>query len=281
MLDARSNVVLEHRDKVHHDVAPLAGGGMVVPDKSIHFYRAADGLLRRPRPGSSPEGRSERRWSTWDARDRLAKLHPPSPLDRPGRWSKLLARSYDYYHLNTVESLPETALGRATARFRAGNLLLCLRNPALLLILDQDTEEMVWSWGPGELDGPHLPTLLDNGHLLVFDNGTDRDHSRVIELDPVTLDGDLGVPRRPTTVVPLQVAGVEPAAAQRRYPDLRERPRPRLRGHPRGRDGVGVLEPRVERGSPPRDLPLHAGRRGSGGVGDRDREKRRIDETWP
>ena len=47
---------------------------------------------------------------------------------------------------------------------------------------------MVWSWGPGELDGPHMPTLLDDGRLLVFDNGTDRDHSRIIELDPVSLE---------------------------------------------------------------------------------------------
>ncbi|HEX2463687.1 MAG TPA: arylsulfotransferase family protein [Thermoanaerobaculia bacterium] len=186
VLDAGSNVVLEHRGKVHHDIAPLADGGMVVPEKSIHLYRRRmvyfDGLA-----WLSPEGRTNHRWSTWDARDRLAKLHPPSPLDRPGRWSKLLARSYDYYHLNTVESLPATALGERDPRFRAGNLLLCLRNPGLLLILDRDTKQVVWSWGPGELDGPHMPTLLDDGRLLVFDNGTDRDHSRVIELDPVTL----------------------------------------------------------------------------------------------
>jgi outer membrane protein assembly factor BamB len=186
VLDARSNVVLEHRAKVHHDLAPVADGGMVVPEKGIHFYRRRmvyfDGLS-----WLSPAGETRRRWSTWDARDRLAKLHPPSPLDRPGRWSQLLARSYDYYHLNTVESLPATALGERDPRFRAGNLLLCLRNPGLLLILDRDTEEVVWSWGPGQLDGPHMPTLLDNGRILVFDNGTRRDYSRVLELDPVTL----------------------------------------------------------------------------------------------
>jgi hypothetical protein len=186
VLDRRSNVVLEHRAKVHHDVAPLANGELLVPDKSIHFYRRRmvyfDGLA-----WLSPDGEIERRWSTWEARDRLAALHPPSPLDRPGRWTKLLSRSYDYYHLNTVESLPATALGERDARFREGNLLLCMRNPALLLILDHDTEEVVWHWGPGVLDGPHMPTLLDDGHLLIFDNGTNRDHSRILELDPVSL----------------------------------------------------------------------------------------------
>ena len=48
-----------------------------------------------------------------------------------------------------------------------------MRHPGLLLILDRETLEVVWSFGPGVLDGPHMPTLLDNGRVLVYDNGTD------------------------------------------------------------------------------------------------------------
>jgi hypothetical protein len=187
VLDSRSKVLFEHRAKVHHDVAPLAGGALIVPGKTIRPYRWRmvyfDGLTWLDR-----DGETLRDWSSWRHLDSLRSLHPPSPLDENGVWWKLLSRSYDYYHLNTVESLPDTALGERDARFRAGNLLLCMRHPALLLVVDQDTGEPVWSWGPGELDGPHQPTLLDNGHLLVFDNGTRRDYSRVIELDPVTLE---------------------------------------------------------------------------------------------
>jgi len=187
ILDRRSNIVLEHRDKVHHDLAPLADGSIIVPDKSIHFYRSRmvyfDELA-----WLDPRGKVKRRWSSWDAHEELQKLHPPSPLDRSGELTQLMKRSYDYYHLNTVESLPATALGERDQRFRAGNLLLCMRNPGLLLILDRDTLDVVWSWGPGDLDGPHMPTLLANGHLLVYDNGTDRDHSRIVELDPTTLE---------------------------------------------------------------------------------------------
>jgi hypothetical protein len=187
VVDSDSNVLVEHRAKVHHDVAPLDDGALIVVDKEIHPYRWRmvyfDGLS-----WLGPDGETLRTWSTWRHLDKLRALHPPSPLDRSGDWWKLLSRSYDYYHLNTVESLPETALGERDPRFRPGNLLVCLRNPALLLVLDRDSGEPVWSWGPGELDGPHLPTLLDNGHLLIFDNGTHRSYSRVIELDPVTLE---------------------------------------------------------------------------------------------
>jgi hypothetical protein len=186
VLDADSNVVLEHRAKVHHDVAALPDGGLIVPDKTLRPYRFRmvyfDGLT-----WLGPSGETRRHWSTWHELDPLRQLHPPLPLERAGDWTQILKRSYDYYHLNTVESLPPTDLGTRDARFRAGNVLVCLRNPALLLVLDRDTLEVTWSWGPGVLDGPHQPTMLPNGHLLVFDNGTDRDYSRVIEVDPTTL----------------------------------------------------------------------------------------------
>lgn len=43
---------------------------------------------------------------------------------------------------------------------------------------------MRWSWGPGNLEGPHHPTFLENGNILIFDNGTRRQYSRLVELDP-------------------------------------------------------------------------------------------------
>ena len=31
-----------------------------------------------------------------------------------------------------------------------------------------------------------MPTMLDNGHILIYDNGSTREWSRIVELDPVT-----------------------------------------------------------------------------------------------
>ena len=94
--------------------------------------------------------------------------------------------SYDYYHLNTIEVLPKTALGMRDARFQQGNHLICLRNANLILILDKDTKKAVWHWGPRVLDWPHMPTLLENGNILVYDNGEHRSYSRIIELNPTS-----------------------------------------------------------------------------------------------
>lgn len=55
----------------------------------------------------------------------------------------------------------------------------------MILILDKDSKEVVWSWGPGVLDWPHAPTMLENGNMRVFDNGAHRGYPRVLEVEPV------------------------------------------------------------------------------------------------
>ena len=53
-------------------------------------------------------------------------------------------------------------------------------------VIDRQTGTIVWAWGPGVIDGQHIPHMLPNGHILLFDNGALRGHSRVLELDPLT-----------------------------------------------------------------------------------------------
>ena len=77
-------------------------------------------------------------------------------------------------------------LGERDDRFRAGNLLVCFRNVNLVAVLDRESLEVTWGWGPGELELPHMPTMLENGNLLIYDNGPFRGWSRVIELEPAS-----------------------------------------------------------------------------------------------
>ena len=86
----------------------------------------------------------------------------------------------DVYHPNTI-----SVLDRRLAIGQRGDLLLCLRELDLIVVLDPDREAVVWRWGRGRLDHPHHPSLLPNGHLLIFDNGSRRGWSRLVELDPV------------------------------------------------------------------------------------------------
>ncbi len=52
------------------------------------------------------------------------------------------------------------------------------------MVLDGKDHSVVWSWGPGTIELPHMPTMLANGNILVFDNGKRRGASRVLEIDP-------------------------------------------------------------------------------------------------
>ena len=113
------------------------------------------------------------------------------PAERLARMVELLAelrssspeyhQASDVLHPNTIE-----LLARDLPVAPAGSALLCVRELDLVAIVDLQAERLLWTWGPGVLERPHHPSLLDDGTLLVFDNGTTRGFSRVIQLDPAT-----------------------------------------------------------------------------------------------
>ncbi len=103
----------------------------------------------------------------------------PDPV-KPRRFND--AMEVDLIHGNSLEWLRKT--GSADALLAPGRVLVCFRNQDAVAIFDWARRRLVWAWGKGELSGPHDATLLDDGHILVFDNGLGRNWSRVVEVDP-------------------------------------------------------------------------------------------------
>ena len=93
--------------------------------------------------------------------------------------------AFDWAHNNTCQVIPENAAAARDERFRPGNIVFSYRSLDIIGVIDRSSGEIVWAWGPGDLDGQHKPHVLENGHILVYDNGTRRGWSRVIELDPL------------------------------------------------------------------------------------------------
>ncbi len=184
----------------HHDIEVLPDGSMLLLVRDFHKYRgrnvAFDSILR-----ITPENKVISRWSTFENFEELQKLHKPSILDTEEKIKKTTIDKYrkymqkvfkrkkvtflDYYHANTIESLPDTPLGRKDSRFRKGNWLISLRNVDMIAIIDSESGKIVWSWGPGEISVQHNPSMLENGNILIFDNQGNSGYSRVIEIDPV------------------------------------------------------------------------------------------------
>jgi hypothetical protein len=199
------------RIRAHHDVAVRDDGSMVsltweerlvvlggeeipVLDDRISFF-AAEGeevehlsmfdLIADRIPKNrvravlrwAKEREVARQWVERGGRDLVAsgEVPPREALCPPGTLS-------DLFHLNSVEILPRDVPGFG----RRGHLLVSVRELDLVVVIDPEEPRVVWSWGPGQLQRQHHPTLLDNDHILIFDNGPRRKASRVVEVDPAS-----------------------------------------------------------------------------------------------
>jgi len=95
-------------------------------------------------------------------------------------------REFDMLHCNSIEWMKRPELAEKDPIYSLGNILFASRNQDIVGIVDWDEKRLVWHWGRGEILGPHDATVLDNGNILIFDNGLGRGWSRSIELNPLT-----------------------------------------------------------------------------------------------
>ena len=98
-------------------------------------------------------------------------------------FSRKATTDLDILHTNSIEIMDRDIEGFC----KKGDWLVSIHKLDFVGILDPDKEKFVWGWGSGEISGQHHPTLLDNGNVLIFDNGHEhRDFSRIVELNPLT-----------------------------------------------------------------------------------------------
>ena len=90
----------------------------------------------------------------------------------------------DIFHTNTLEVLDGRIAAQAPA-FASGRVLVSLRVPSVLAIVDLEDERVVWA-RKGDYRRQHDPKIIANGNLLLFDNVGLRNKSRVLEIDPTT-----------------------------------------------------------------------------------------------
>jgi hypothetical protein len=91
----------------------------------------------------------------------------------------------DLLHANSLEFVPYPHLAAKDPIYAPTNVLVSLRNQDAVAIFDWKRKRLVWVWGPGELSAQHDARFLDDGHILLFDNGIFRRYSRIVEVDPL------------------------------------------------------------------------------------------------
>ncbi|MFC1799890.1 arylsulfotransferase family protein [Candidatus Eisenbacteria bacterium] len=207
-LDWNSNVVWHRTMIPHHDISFLPDSTFYVLDSEVKRYRGL--TVKFPIiVHMNLDNEVLDRWPASENLDDIAEnLDTRSFLDTildnllaqygSSEGRKRLPRElldedqdasrtvHDYFHANTLSVIGDNPLGERDQRFKPGNILTCFRNVNQVLILEEETKRVVWSWGEGELEWPHHPSMLENGNILIFDNGIERQYSRLVELNPVT-----------------------------------------------------------------------------------------------
>lgn len=194
-LDACSRVVWSIPLRAHHTVDILPNGEILVPVTKDHTAPNPEWPRLRPGPTGyfedgllarvSPEGKVLEEISVSEViykSDWMGLLFA-------GRGSKYSMNETDPYHLNDVEMLrPEMAA--AFPMFKAGDLLVDLRNLQMMVVVDGESHRIKWTM-TGPFFGQHDPDFAPNGHIVMFDNRISGStpqlgYSKVMEVDPAT-----------------------------------------------------------------------------------------------
>lgn len=175
-LDRDSRVVWALHERVHHDLEVLPDGRIVTLS---HEARVDGGvaILEDFVLELTPDGVVERRTS-------LLEAVRGSELGRQ-LWTPRKPKG-NLFHTNAIRVLDGQHADLVPA-FTAGRVMVSTRAFSAVFVVDLDAGEVVWGH-QGPWKRQHDPELLPNGHLLMFDNlGLGR-ASRVLELDPATLE---------------------------------------------------------------------------------------------
>lgn len=185
-IDRSSRLVWKYLGRVHHDFwladdhrvftlthairhTPLAG----VPGGATPLLEDFVVVL-------SDKGEEVRRISVYEA---LARS-PYRPILERAPWNE----HGDFLHTNAIELLEGTHAAPFAAS-AGGQILLSMREICFIGVLDTITNAFTWGTTGPWLE-QHDPDILENGHLLLFDNlgriGKPGGRSRVLELDPLT-----------------------------------------------------------------------------------------------
>ena len=178
--DWNGNILWEHHDNWHHhDGRRTESGGAIY----LGLYRVPDDFAATVKGGIPVEegidmwadelvevdADGNRVWS-WLAHEHLDVETEVLTFNHPRE---------NWTHGNTIAPLPDD------------RVLVSFRSISTVCIIDKATGNIEWKMGGDVLAQQHDPSMLDNGNVLIFDNGTQRRDdafafSRVIEVDPST-----------------------------------------------------------------------------------------------
>ncbi len=188
-LDWQGKVVWEYKDQnIHHDFDILENGNII----AVAWERVPKELAAQIKGGVLE---TEFDGDVWADKvieiDRNGQIvwtwHAYEHLD-PGKdiLGPLVSRA-DWTHINSIRFVLKDPIKGEPG------FLISMRSISLVIFISQKTGEIIWQSPPSMFSHQHDATLLENGNILVFDNGLYQKPnpkvqigSRVVEIDPKT-----------------------------------------------------------------------------------------------
>ena len=176
--DWDGNIIWQHEDTSHHHDARRTDSGGAI-------YLTVEPMppeLAKNVKGGIPGSEITDMWA-----DKLVEV------DASGQsiWEW---HSYEHLDVTTDIITPgeprhEWSHGNTIVPLEGDRVLVSFRNISSVLIIDKKSGEITWKVGWDIIARQHDPSLLDNGNILIFDNGERRQNdvrvfSRVIEINP-------------------------------------------------------------------------------------------------
>jgi hypothetical protein len=179
-LDWDGNKVWEYRNPwLHHDYERLLNGNTIVlvwEELTAEFSDTIQGgQANEEEPGVmvadkiieiDSDGNIVNEWSLWQNLD--VETDIICPLHGRREWT----------HANSLKTTQD------------GDFLVSFRATNTVGIVSRETGEFTWKWGPGEVWHQHHATQLENGNILMFNNGAHArmpaERSTLVEVNPET-----------------------------------------------------------------------------------------------
>ncbi len=182
VLDCNGKAVREYQDEyMHHEPIRLVNGNLMF----MKWTPLPDDVCRRVKGGAE---NSEHNGVMYD--DMLCELNPQNKI--VWKWNSADALSPEEVERCPVCDRDTWLHMNGIYEMANGNILMSYCKASQLAIVSRKNGGIVWRYdSKGELAHQHCPSELEDGKIMVFDNGLhphgySTDSTRVLEIDPLS-----------------------------------------------------------------------------------------------
>ncbi len=175
-VDWDNNILWEYKNEfIHHDFSKMPNGNIL----AIMWEQISDDNKAKLSVNKNKEV-----WVDYiieidyETQEIVWEWHMQDVLEIE-KYDYNVSHQLELSHTNAVEYLP---VGNSFNGKES--IMISSRQLDSIFIIDKTTGNVEWELGPEVLEGQHNPTLLDNGNVLVFNNGKIK--SNVLEINPLT-----------------------------------------------------------------------------------------------